>query len=140
MMSQILERAVAPVVVTMIWIVAILLLVRGDTGGVAPLISGLMAGTALVLQAWIGGERELARVFPLRAPTSAALAFVAFLAGSALAASLSREALGSLFFVFGDLPLTLGAVAAFLMRLGTALALAAILAEAALRLIDGARA
>jgi len=138
-MSEILERAVAPVVVTMIWIVAILLLVRTDTGGVAPLISGLMAGTALVLQAWIGGEREVSRVFPLRAPASAALAFLTFLVGSVLAATLSKEALGALFFVLGDLPLTLGTMAAFLMRFGTALALAAILAEAGLRLLEEAR-
>lgn len=137
-MSQILERAVAPVVVTMIWIVAILLLVRGDAGGVAPLIAGLMAGTALVLQAWIGGGREVARVFPLRAPASAGIAFVAFLLGSAVAAGASREALSGLLVMVGDLPLTLGAAAAFLMRLGTALALAALLAEAALRLLDEA--
>jgi hypothetical protein len=138
-MSPILERAVAPVIVTMIWVMAILMLLRENTTGLAPMIAGLTGGVALVLQACIGGEREIRRVFPLRAPVTAALALLAFVLGCTLAITLSREILTTQIAVIAQTPLSLGLFVAILIRLGIALSLAALLAEASLRLLEEAR-
>lgn len=135
-MSPILERAVAPIVVTMIWVMAILMLIRENASSVAPMIAGLIGGVALVLQACIGGEREIRRVFGLRAPVTAALALLAFIGGAALALSLSDRAGAHQIGELAGIPLSFGLFAALLIRLGIALALAAILAEASLRLLE----
>lgn len=138
-MSSLLERAVAPIIVTMIWVMAILILFRDEASGVAPMTAGLVGGVALVLQAYIGGEREIRRVFGLRAPIAAALAFMAFLAGAALALGADPRQAATLIGELGGIRVTLGLLSAMLVRFGIALALAAILAEAALRLMDEAR-
>jgi hypothetical protein len=135
-MSPILERALAPVVVTMIWVMAILMLVRETAGGIAPMIAGLIGGVALVLQACLGGESEIRRVFGLRAGVTAALAFLAFLGGCALALAMSDKAAAREIVEIWNTSLSLGLLAALLMRLGIALALAAILAEASLALLE----
>jgi hypothetical protein len=138
-MSPILERAVAPVIVTMIWVMAILMLLRENAIGLAPMIAGLTGGVALVLQACIGGEREVARVFPLRAPVTASLALLAFVLGCTLAVTLSPEILAGQIAIIAHTPVSLGLLVAFLIRLGIALSLAALLAEAGLRLLEEAR-
>ncbi len=135
-MSPILERAVAPIIVTMIWVMAILMLIRENAGGIAPMIAGLIGGVALILQAFIGGECEVRRVFGLRAGITAAIAFLAFLSGAGLALSLGTRAGTQPLGEVAGIPLSLGLFAALFIRLGIALALAAILAEASLRLLE----
>jgi hypothetical protein len=137
-MSPILERAIAPIIVTVIWVMAILMLAR-EHSGAAPMIAGLIGGVALVLLACLGGEREIKRVFGLRAHVAGALALLALLGGAALAVTLSDADAARVLVQIASEPITLGFIASLLLRLGIALSLAAIIAEASLRLIEEAR-
>ncbi len=75
-------------------------------------------------------------MFALRAPVTAALALLAFLGGAAIALTLGERAGAREIAEVAGVPLSFGLFAALLIRLGIALALAAILAEASLRFLE----
>jgi len=135
-MSIILERALAPVLVALVWIVAIFTMASEPGGSIEPLLAGLIGGAALILQACAVGSKGMRQVVGLRAPVAAATALIAFIAGIALLLAFDpANASRTLFTVFG-FGVSITGASSLLMRVGLALAIAAIIAQAGLALFD----
>ncbi|MFZ1991699.1 MAG: hypothetical protein WAW96_18235 [Alphaproteobacteria bacterium] len=141
MLSSILKRAVAPIIVAVMWIVAIFTMASEPVGGLEPLFAGLIGGAAFFLQACTIGARGVRQVFGLRAPVAAGGALLAFVFGVALIIVVDPVAAAQPFFRFGQIAISAAGTANFLVRLGIALAIAAVVAQASLSLFDdgGAR-
>lgn len=136
MMSRILEGALAPLIIALIWVIAMFTLMRTDTGGIEPVLAGLMGGAALILQACTSDVRRARQVFGLRAPIVAAGAVLAFLIGIALSLAFNSDAAASTLFTLAKMNISIGSLSLFLIRFGIALALAAIIAQAGTALMS----
>jgi len=141
MLSSILKRAVAPLIVAVMWVVAIFTMASEPVGGLEPLFAGLIGGAAFFLQACTIGARGVRQVFGLRAPVAAGGALLAFVFGVALIIVVDPVLAAQPFLRFGQIAISAAGTANFLVRLGIALAVAAVVAQASLSLFDdgGAR-
>lgn len=135
-MSAILERALAPVLVALVWLVAIFTLSRGDAGGLESVFAGLIGGAALILQACAVGVRGVQQVLGLRAPVAAAGSILMFLVGVALGFVFEPRAAAMPFLQIADIALSVEMLANVAMRIGIALAVAATIAQAGIALFD----
>lgn len=135
-MSLILERALAPLLVALTWIVAIFTMASEPVGGIEPLLAGLIGGAALVLQACAIGSKSMRQVFGLRAPVAAGCALIAFISGIALSLAFDPDNASGTLFSFAGVGVSIIGAASLLMRVGLALTIAAIIAQAGLALFD----
>ena len=131
MIAKLIERTLAPMLLSMLWLLAVYLVVRETPEGLAPVFAGLIAGLALALQALLGGERELRRALLLRPPVIAALAMLSLLGGASLALAFAQEAGTWLLFNYQIEP---AQAAALLLHAGIVLGIAAAIGEGATRM------
>lgn len=136
MMSSILERAVAPLLVAVVWIVAIFTMASEPVGGLEPLFAGLLGGAAFLLQACAVGAKGVRQVFGLRAPVAAGGALLAFALGVSLLLVFDPVLAAKPFYRFGQVAVSVAGASNFLVRLGIALAIAAVVAQASLVVFD----
>lgn len=138
MLSSILRRAAAPIIVAVMWVVAIFTMSSEPVGGLEPLFAGLIGGAAFFLQACTIGAKGVRQVFGLRAPVAAGGALLAFVFGVALLVSVDPVAAALPFVRFGQIAISAAGTANFLIRLGIALLIAAVIAQTSLVLFDNA--
>jgi len=141
MLSSILKRAIAPIIVAVMWVVAIFTMASEPVGGLEPLFAGLIGGAAFFLQACTIGAKGVRQVFGLRAPVAAGGALLAFVLGVALIVAVDPVLAAQPFFHVGQIAISAAGAANFLVRIGIALTVAAVVAQASLFLFDngGAR-
>lgn len=141
MMSSILQRAVTPVLVAVIWIVAIFTMASEPVGGLEPLFAGLMGGAAFLLQAFAAGAKGtgLRQVFGLKAPVAAGGALLAFVLGAALSLVCDPVLAAQPIYRFGQIVISIAGASSFLVRLGIALTIAAVVAQSSLALFAQSR-
>jgi hypothetical protein len=135
-MSRILEGALAPLIIALIWVIAMFTLMRTDAGGLEPVLAGFMGGAALILQACTSDVRRARQVFGLRAPIAAACAVLAFLIGIAISLSVNPDAASRTLVTVAKVTISTGGISLFLIRLGVALALASIIAQSGTALMS----
>ena len=135
-MSVILERALAPLLVALVWVVAIFTMASEPVGGLEPLLAGLIGGAALILQACAVEIKGARQVFGLRAPVAAGSGLIAFVAGIACLLAFDPAVASRALFTLSGIDISMASTASLLMRLGLALTVAAIIAQAGLALFD----
>ena len=138
MLSSILKRAIAPLLVAVIWVVAIFTMASEPVGGLEPLFAGLIGGAAFFLQACTVGAKGVRQVFGLRAPIAAGGALLTFVLGVVLLLAFDPVLATQPFVRFGQIAISAAGAANFLVRLGIALTIAAVVAQASLTLFDDA--
>ncbi len=141
MMSSILQRAITPLLVAVIWIFAIFTMASEPIGGLEPLFAGLMGGAAFLLQAFAVGAKGagVRQVFGLKAPVAAGGALLAFVLGAALSLASDPVLAAQPIYHFGQIAISIAGISSFLIRLGIALTIAAVVAQSSLVLFAQAR-
>lgn len=141
MMSSILQRAVTPLVVAVIWIFAIFTMAAEPVGGLEPLFAGLLGGAAFVLQAFAAGGKHLGmrQVFALKASVAAGGAIIAFVLGAALSLATDPMLAAQPVYRLGQIAISVAGASSFLVRLGIALTIATVVAQSSLALLAPAR-
>jgi hypothetical protein len=125
----------APLLVALIWVVAIFTMASRPGGGLEPVLAGLIGGGALIVQACAGDLKGLRRVFGLRAPAAAGLALLSFAAGIALLLGFDASFAALQLVKVSGIDTSIAGAAGLLLRVGLALAVAAVVAQASGALI-----
>ena len=140
MMTSILQRTLTPLLVAVIWIVAIFTMASEPVGGLEPLLAGLMGGAACLLQAFaVGAGGGRIEVLGLKASVVAGGALLIFVCGAALSLAADPVRAARPFYQYGQIAISLAGISSFLIRLGIALAFAAIVAQSSLALLGRMR-